>query len=257
MKDNVVVKNTGDSFIFLEDGKEIALVPDKIQYNDSENILSYRSLKDLPIAEKFSKKDLDATPVKSGFFIESFKPFNFKPPLLGVTFLGASDGFDARGSVAGLIIWINGRYLRDCYSIDNKFDRAIVVDPPPFSINKLSVQGVSPNLIDYMIITHCHGDRDAGALQLIFEYPRIEVITTPTIMNSFLRKSSAITGMDIEQLNQLIKHRPVKIGTKILINSAAFKFGYSLHSIPAIHFTIYLQGKSIYFSGDTLYDPTK
>ena len=108
MKDGVVIKNTGDSFIFYEEGKELAIVPDKIQYNDTENVLTYRSLKDMGF-EKFSKQDLDASKATSGFFIDKFKPFNFKPPLLGITFLGASNGFDAKGSVAGLIIWVNGR----------------------------------------------------------------------------------------------------------------------------------------------------
>lgn len=39
------------------------------------------------------------------------------------------------------------------------------------------------------------------------------------------------------------------------INGGAIDFHYSLHSIPCLGFTISMCGKSIYFSGDTYYDP--
>lgn len=41
------------------------------------------------------------------------------PPDFGITVLGASHGFDPKGSTSGFIIWIYGK--------------GIMIDPPPFS----------------------------------------------------------------------------------------------------------------------------
>lgn len=135
--------------------------------------------------------------------------------------------------------------------------RGIAVDPPPFSIEKLRMLGVASNVIDYVIISHCHGDHDAGSLQIILDHSKVEVITTHTIMNSYLRKYSAITGMTIDTLKKFFVFRPVTIGSPLLINGASFKFHYSFHSIPTIGFSVHFGGKSIYYSGDTFYDPSK
>ena len=78
-------------------------------------------------------------------------PIGFNPPDFGVTFLGAGHGFDCKDSTSGLIIWVNGK--------------GVMIDPPPFSQYALDYYGVSPNLIDKIIITHCHADHDAGVLQ--------------------------------------------------------------------------------------------
>lgn len=117
--------------------------------------------------------------------------------------------------------------------------------------------GVPSNLIDYIIISHCHGDHDAGALQIILDHNKIEVLTTRTIMGSFLRKYTAITGMSIDSLKKLFLFRPIKIGAPLFLNGATFKFDYSLHSIPALCFSVRFGDKSIFFSGDTLYDPVR
>jgi phosphoribosyl 1,2-cyclic phosphodiesterase len=112
-------------------------------------------------------------------------------------------------------------------------------------------------LIEWIIISHCHGDHDAGAFQKILDTDKVEVITTQTIMGSFLRKYSAITGLPITQLSSLFKFRPVTIGSPCFINGGQFKFFYSLHSIPAIGFSAEFKGKSIFFSADTFYHPEK
>lgn len=73
-------------------------------------------------------------------------------------------------------------------------------------------------------------------------------------MNSFLRKYSAFTGMPIEILTKLFKFRPVIIGAPLNLNGAIFRFFYCFSSIPTIGCEIYLQDKSIYFSGETCLD---
>lgn len=79
----------------------------------------------------------------------------FQPPVLGFTILGNSHGFDCKGSTTGFIIWIN--------------KRGIMIDPPPFSSRALRNFGISPNLIEKIIISHCHADHDAGAFHKIIE----------------------------------------------------------------------------------------
>lgn len=73
-------------------------------------------------------------------------------------------------------------------------------------------------------------------------------------MNSFLRKYSAFTGMPIEILTKLFKFRPVIIGAPLNLNGATFRFFYNFHTIPTLGCEIYLQDKSIYFSGETYFD---
>lgn len=88
----------------------------------------------------------------------------FNPPVFGITMLGSSHGFDIGDSTSGFILWIN--------------KRGIMIDPPPFAGNALNKKGIPPNLIEKVIISHCHADHDAGAFHKIIEAAQIEFITT-------------------------------------------------------------------------------
>lgn len=85
----------------------------------------------------------------------------FNPPDFGVTFLGASNGFDPVDSTSGFIIWIN--------------QRGILVDPPAFSTDSLTDIGVPPNMLDKVILTHCHADHDSGIFQKLLCGHTVEV----------------------------------------------------------------------------------
>jgi glyoxylase-like metal-dependent hydrolase (beta-lactamase superfamily II) len=50
-----------------------------------------------------------------------------------------------------------------------------MVDPPPFSGTSLREFGIPPNIIDKIIITHCHADHDAGSFQKILMAHQVEV----------------------------------------------------------------------------------
>lgn len=50
-----------------------------------------------------------------------------------------------------------------------------MVDPPPFSTHILKKRGITQNMIEWIIITHCHADHDAGAFQKILESSKVEV----------------------------------------------------------------------------------
>mmetsp|Transcript_32025 Transcript_32025/g.29008 ORF Transcript_32025/g.29008 Transcript_32025/m.29008 type:complete len:205 (+) Transcript_32025:940-1554(+) len=132
-----------------------------------------------------------------------------------------------------------------------------MIDPPPFSTVKLKKLGIPDSLVEWVIISHCHGDHDAGVFQKILDTEKVEVITTKTIMGSFIRKYSAITGLQPEKTSSLFKFRPVTIGAPCYINGGQFRFFYSLHTIPAIGFSVTYHGKSLYFSADTFYWPEK
>ena len=50
-----------------------------------------------------------------------------------------------------------------------------MVDPPPYSVNKLKRMGIPSRLIESVIISHCHGDHDAGVFQKVLDTFQVEV----------------------------------------------------------------------------------
>lgn len=214
----VVKKNY--SFLVYENNKYIATFEDDIKLNRK----SFFVFQSFPFDIKLEKKEFD-------------------PPVFGFTMLGCSHGFDAKGSTSGFILWIN--------------KKGIMIDPPPYSSSALKDLGVPPNMIEKIIISHCHADHDAGAFHKIIEASRIEFLSTPTILNSFLRKYSAGTGMEVDDLKKLFHYRFVKVGHPTLICGAKFVFSYAFHSIPSLRFDVSFKGKNFYFSSDTFYHPEK
>ncbi|MBI4510347.1 MAG: cAMP/cGMP-dependent 3',5'-cyclic-AMP/GMP phosphodiesterase [Deltaproteobacteria bacterium] len=167
----------------------------------------------------------------------------FQPPAFGLTVLGSSHGFDPAGKTTGFVLWVN--------------HHGVLVDPPCDATETLRLAGVSPRQVDAVILTHCHADHDAGVFQKILEAGRVSLHTTPTILESFLRKYTALTGETEEQLRRLFVFRPVTLGAPQRIQGAEFRFFYSLHAIPTVGFECYLGGKSFVYSADTMYDPPR
>lgn len=165
----------------------------------------------------------------------------FVPPTFGVTTLGAGHGFDPAGKTTGFVVWVEGR--------------GIMVDPPVDASHWLSERGVSPRSVEAIILTHVHGDHDAGTLQKALQADRIRVYTTATVYGSFLRKSQAITGLPADRFEQIIDFVPVQLKTPICIHGARFVFDYTLHSIPTVRFQAWFGGRSLVYSADTLNHP--
>ncbi|KAF2068513.1 hypothetical protein CYY_010160 [Polysphondylium violaceum] len=167
----------------------------------------------------------------------------FDPPDFGITIIGSSHGFDPKKSTTGFVLWIN--------------KRGIIVDPPLNSSSFLQSQGVPTRMVDHVILTHCHADHDSGTFQKLLEEYQITVVTTPTILGSFLRKYGALSNLSTDVLRRLFVFRPVMIGEPMIISGAEFRFFYTIHTIPTISFEVFYGGKSIFYSGDTCFDPTR
>ncbi|MBN1523994.1 MAG: cAMP/cGMP-dependent 3',5'-cyclic-AMP/GMP phosphodiesterase [Spirochaetales bacterium] len=165
----------------------------------------------------------------------------YRPPLFAVTCLGPSHGFDSTENTSGFIIWLN--------------HRGVMIDPPVNSTEWLNDSNVNPKLIDSIILTHCHADHDAGTFQKIMEEGKITLYTTKTILNSFLRKYSALSGESIPYLMQLFDFVPVYIEKPFFIHGAEFNSFYSLHSIPTIGFKMSFHGQSFVYSSDHQGEP--
>ena len=167
----------------------------------------------------------------------------FDPPAFGLTVLGASHGFDPAGKTTGFLLWI-GR-------------RGLLIDPPVDTMHHLREAGVMPKIIDGVILTHCHADHDSGVFAKLLEEGRTRLYTTPTILASFLRKYSSLSGITEQALRDTFSFRPLRIGQATPVNGAELFFFYTLHSIPTVGFEVYYGGKSLVFSADTCYDPPR
>jgi len=180
-------------------------------------------------------------PCKPMYQIGQRLPEPYKPPLFGVTCLGPSHGFDPTANTSGYIIWLN--------------HAGIMIDPPINSTEWLESSNVNPKLIDSIILTHCHADHDAGTLQKILEEGKITVYSTKTVMRSFLKKYSSLTGEPVSYLVRLFDFRPVYIGKPVFMHGGQFNFFYMLHSIPTIGFTLKFQDQTFVYSSDHQGDP--
>lgn len=165
----------------------------------------------------------------------------FTAPEFGITCLGPSHGFDPNDNTSGFLLWVNGR--------------GIMIDPPVNSTEWLRESNVNPKLISHVILTHCHADHDAGTFQKILEEFSITIHTTETVMDSFLRKYTALTQLPIRQLYELFHFNPVMIDTPVFIEGGEFLFHYTVHSIPAIGFRMRFRDKTFLYTSDHLNHP--
>lgn len=165
----------------------------------------------------------------------------FEPPVFGVSTIGSGHGFDTESMTSGFIIWVDGK--------------GILVDPPVNSTEWLQRNRVNARLIEDLVLTHCHADHDSGTLQKVLEEGRIRIHATETVMDSFVAKYRALTRLKSSEFRTLFEFHPIRIGMKTTIAGAKFQFKYNLHPIPTVGFDVEFEGKSFYYSCDTLYCP--
>ena len=165
----------------------------------------------------------------------------FCPPEFGITVLGAGHGFDVDSRTSGFILWIGGRGL--------------LVDPPVHTTQWMKARNLDSRLVEDILLTHCHADHDSGTLQKVMEEGRVRLHTSPTVMNSFVRKYRSFLGLSTEELHQLFDFQPLLLDAKLSILGARFQFWYTFHPIPTLGFSVEYKGKTFAYSCDTLYDP--
>ena len=230
----------------LEDLVEFTVFENNEVTLDNVTIRSLDNGKSFELEDKVDGKNV-TVPGEVGFNIiydagESLRE-PYQAPLLGITCLGPSHGFDPEENTSGFILWIN--------------HKGIMVDPPVNSTEWLRNANVNPKLINSIILTHCHADHDAGTFQKILEEGKITIYTTETVLFSFLAKYSALTEIKVKELLTLFDFVPVIIGKPYIINGAEFYFSYALHSIPSLSFQFIFQNQSFVYSSDHLNDPEK
>ncbi len=167
----------------------------------------------------------------------------FVAPRFGLTVLGRSHGFDPdpRERTTGFVLWVGGT--------------GVLVDPPVHATAILAHADIDDDLVDGIILTHVHGDHDAGVLQKAMAAGRVTLWTAPTIYASWLRKWTALSGIPPSELEKLVDFRPIQVGAPVDIHGAKLIFRFTLHSIPALAFEAHYEGASFNYSGDTLNDP--
>lgn len=223
-------ENIGNIYFEFEDENDGAVIAQDVNTSEDYDI----TVEDLAEFGGRENKPKPAAGVKQ-------KKTAFEIPMFGLTILGNSHGFDPNGTTTGFVVWVNGQ--------------GIMVDPPPHSSNVLKKYGIQPKSISAIILTHCHADHDAGTFQKMITDHKVDLMTSATIYNSFVRKYSAVSGLSKEFLETLFNFKPVILGEPNYWKGAVFNFFYSLHAIPCVGFRIDFKGQSMVYSADTFYDP--
>ncbi len=156
-----------------------------------------------------------------------------------LTFLGTGDAFSNEGRH-------NVSILIESFELDLR----ILLDCSPQCIASLRKLGFKISDLDYVFITHIHGDHAAGlpfmALSLIYSEVggRFSVLGPPGL-EKFLKESYTLF-YGSGNPERVIDFLPLDA-------KLPFEMHYisSRHSIPGLIFRIDLEGKSIVYTGDT------
>jgi glyoxylase-like metal-dependent hydrolase (beta-lactamase superfamily II) len=240
-----IFKMAGGTEYIVHDVDEKNFIVGKARFSGTVRVPDKRAVRELLCSgEAPVPQECDCLGIESVEVIQRHSECSektFHAPSFGVTVLGNSHGFDKNGNTSGYVLWVNGR--------------GIMIDPPPYSSSALEMEGIRPQTIIAIIITHCHADHDAGAFQKIVTGARVAIITTPTIYKSFIRKYSALSGLSSSLLRHSHRFRPAIIGQPLKMQGAVFYFTYTLHTIPCISFKVEWRGRSIVFTGDHMNIP--
>lgn len=167
---------------------------------------------------------------------------------LDVTVLGAGDAFASRGRFqAGYVIETDG-----CH---------ILMEAGPTLLPALKRSGIAPADLDYVLISHLHGDHFAGLPFLLLEYlwesPRTRMLTIAGPRNLERRTRtmfrSMYRNMDISRLEPKLRYVVLEPGCDTRLGPARVAAIRTPHTKPDISLAlrVTLGGKSVAFSGDT------
>jgi len=157
----------------------------------------------------------------------------------GVTSISkCTTGFDSSGYTSGLILWLNSM--------------GVSVDGVAWMKEHLKLYGIGPEEVRGHILTHIHDDH-SNIFDLIVNGKKATIITAKVIFKSFLLKTALLLDIPVSKLRRMVNFIEVVPGKKINLFGADFDFWYTVHTIPTIGFRVTVGGKSIVYSGDTLW----
>jgi hypothetical protein len=165
------------------------------------------------------------------------------PSTFGVKPLGTRSGFDLSGPTTGFLFWVNGR--------------ALIYDGPVGTRYLLERQGINPNDIGAVVLSHCHEDHMGAFVELILGGQRPRVYTTEPIYRSMLVKLAHHFRMRETDVAAFVDYRRVTPGQPVEIFGARADFFYTVHSIPTIGMSLSMQTHGgvthrVQISGDTM-----
>lgn len=188
--------------------------------------------------------ELDFPPPVKPFVVPPL-PQTIEVPLrLGVKPLGTRSGFDLSGPTTGFLLWVNGR--------------VVIYDGPVGTPYILERQGISPNDVAAVILSHCHEDHMCGFLELVLSGIKPRVITAEPVYRSMLTKLAFHLSLTEEQAAALIDYQRIIPGKPVLEFGAEFDFFYTAHPLPTLGMNVSMEGpdRTVYricISGDTIH----
>lgn len=147
-----------------------------------------------------------------------------------------------------------------------KNGRAIVIDPPADIMEWLEANGIPPDVIYEVVITHVHVDHAAGICRLLSRLPhRISFAAEPIIERQFVEMYRAMTlgTVDEDTIRKMWKPHPIKMKQAWQsVTGLWFEWVHSFHSIPTVGYILFNKQPGekdsrivASFSGDTQTDP--
>jgi CRP-like cAMP-binding protein/phosphoribosyl 1,2-cyclic phosphodiesterase len=160
-------------------------------------------------------------------------------PIFGVLALSkCTTGFDLSGYTSGLILWLNSF--------------GVSIDGVAWMKEHLYSMGINPKEIKAHLITHIHSDH-SELLDLIIGGKRVTVMSSKLIGKMFFKKIALILNISMEQIEEMVDFVELIPGKKISWYGTEFRCWNTVHSIPTIGIRVSLGGKSIVYTGDTLW----
>ncbi|MBN1962341.1 MAG: cyclic nucleotide-binding domain-containing protein [Deltaproteobacteria bacterium] len=164
------------------------------------------------------------------------------PASFALKSLGTRSGFDLTGPTTGFLLWLNGH--------------AVLYDGPVGTRYLLERQGINPNDISAVVLSHCHEDHMGSFIDLILGGHKPKLFTAEPIYRSMLQKLSHQLRLTDKEVASFIDYTRITPGTPLDAFGATFNFFYTIHSIPTIGMSVTMRGPSdihrIQISGDTM-----
>ncbi len=166
------------------------------------------------------------------------------PMVFGIKTLGTRSGFDLSGPTTGFLLWLNGR--------------AVMYDGPVGTRFLLERQGIPPDDIAAVILSHCHEDHMGAFVELVLAGHRPRVYTAEPIYRSVLIKLAGSLERSPQEVAALIDYRRVTPGEPFELCGALCELFYTVHAIPTVGMRVELRDAAgvqhrLQISGDTMH----